>query len=559
MNNESPELIPVRILNEFVYCPRLAYIEWVQSEFADNIHTESGRYEHRIVDQPKSRMISGEEDGASDGASLIHERSIRISAPELGLNTIIDLIEGDDTGVIPVEYKHGKKPRSGPWLNDQVQVCAQGLVLRENGYTSSKGVIYYIASKKKVEVVFDEDLISRTLETIRELRSIAMGNVIPPPLADSPKCPSCSLVTICLPDEVNFLAQEDAEEQPGIRRLIPSSVDPIPLYIQNQGTTVGKSGDNLILTANNGERQDVRIMDVSQVSIFGGIQISTQAVQTLCHARIPIAYFSHGGWFYGMTTGLGHKNVELRKCQYGCAGDPAICLAIARRIVECKIRNCRTILRRNSSKTIQHALSELSLYGDQAKQAGSIPSLLGIEGNAARIYFEHFPMMFKSRNEDGTAIFDFNNRNRRPPKDPVNALLSFAYSLLTKDMVVTLQAAGLDPYQGFYHQVKYGRPALALDLIEEFRPLIADSTVISVLNNKVIQVSDFVRAGDAVNLTSEARKRFIESYERRMEQMVTHPIFKYRVNYRQVMDLQARLFGRYLTDEIAEYPMFMTR
>ena len=155
--------------------------------------------------------------------------------------------------------------------------------------------------------------------------------------------------------------------------------------------------------------------------------------------------------------------------------------------------------------------------------------------------------------------FDFDGRNRRPPRDPMNALLSFLYALLTKDWTRALLVAGLDPLLGYYHQPRFGRPALALDLMEEFRPLVADSAVLQILNTGVVTPDDFARTGGAAALLPPARKRVIYAYERRMDQLVTHPVFGYRISYRRILEVQARPFGRFLLGEIDEYPEFRTR
>jgi CRISPR-associated protein Cas1 len=155
--------------------------------------------------------------------------------------------------------------------------------------------------------------------------------------------------------------------------------------------------------------------------------------------------------------------------------------------------------------------------------------------------------------------FDFAKRTRRPPRDPVNALLSFAYSLLAKDLAITARATGLDPFLGFYHQPRFGRPALALDLMEEFRPLVADSVVLSVINTGVVGVQDFLHSSLGVSLTPEARKRVLRAYERRLDEEVTHPVFGYRISYRRVLEVQCRLLGRHLLGELPEYPEFRTR
>jgi CRISPR-associated protein Cas1 len=172
---------------------------------------------------------------------------------------------------------------------------------------------------------------------------------------------------------------------------------------------------------------------------------------------------------------------------------------------------------------------------------------------------ENLPLESVDSSQSGFQSFDFQNRNRRPPKDPVNALLSLVYSLLSKDCTLICHAIGLDPYVGFLHQPRFGRPALALDLMEEFRPLVADSVVLSLINNRIISPKDFIRAGAGVNLTPEGRKRVFLSYERRMGEAVTHPVFQYRVGYRRAIELQGRLLAKYLTGEIESYYPFITR
>ena len=183
----------------------------------------------------------------------------------------------------------------------------------------------------------------------------------------------------------------------------------------------------------------------------------------------------------------------------------------------------------------------------------------GHRGHWARVYFEHFPRLLKRPDDDGNLAFDFEGRNRRPPRDPINALLSFAYAMLAKDLTIILQSVGFDPLLGFYHRPRYGRPALALDMMEEFRPIVADSVVLNAVNNGVIQRGDFIGRAGSVALSESARGRFLYLYERRMDELVTHPIFGYRVSYRRVLEVQARLLARHLAGEIPEYPGFQTR
>jgi CRISPR-associated endonuclease Cas1 len=277
--------------------------------------------------------------------------------------------------------------------------------------------------------------------------------------------------------------------------------------------------------------------------------------------EIPITWHSYGGWFLGHSIGVGHKNVELRTAQYQASFDDRVCLRLARGLVRAKIMNSRTLLRRNwrEEEKPEALLEELKRYSDDCQHAKDLASLLGLEGMAAQRYFGSFEKLIKKTDDPQNLSFEFNNRNRRPPTDPVNALLSYAYSILTRTWTMTLSAVGFDPYRGFYHQPRYGRPALALDMMEPFRPLIADSSVLQAINNGEVRPTDFISAAGSVALTDEGRKRFIASLERRMGQEITHPLFGYKVNYRRLFEIQARLLGRFLLNDIPDYPNFTTR
>jgi CRISPR-associated protein Cas1 len=294
---------------------------------------------------------------------------------------------------------------------------------------------------------------------------------------------------------------------------------------------------------------------------MGNVQISTQAVQALCESGVPVCYFSMGGWFYGITMGMNQKNVFLRRSQFRLSDEESFARSLARELVAGKIRNQRTLLQRNHVEPKKSTLAGMKEMADRAETARSLEELLGIEGNAARLYFGDFAGMIKPDEGEKTADlrFDFEGRNRRPPRDPVNALLSLAYSLLAKDLTVAAYAVGFDPHVGFYHQPRYGRPALALDLMEPFRPLIADSAVLTAVNTGMVTERDFVRVGGSVALSAAGRKGFFRAYELRMDTLVTHPLFDYRVSYRRMLEIQARMLARVLDGEIGKYPVFTTR
>ena len=555
---DTPEIVPARMLNEMAYCPRLAYLEWVQGEFADNADTVDGRFRHRRVDQPSGDLRETplqDEDGTDD---VIHARSVLLSDTELGATARIDLVEAIGDRATPVDYKRGTVPDvpGNAYEPERVQLCVQGLLLRAHGYQCDGGVLYFVGSKRRVPVPFDDALEDRTRELLLEARAMADGGTIPPPLRDSPKCPRCSLVGICLPDEVTFLSESRPAVRPDdVRRMVAARDDALPLYVITQGATVGKSGDTLEIRTRNAPVVTARLLDVSSLSIFGNVQVTAPAMRELLDRNIPVCHFSYGGWLRGVTWGMAHKNVELRIAQFRMASEGAPSLLIAGDIVVAKIRNSRVMLRRNHPDSPTAAVQEMSRLARNADGARDIRSLLGFEGAAARVYFSNFDAMLKTR----TAGFEFQARNRRPPTDPVNAMLSFLYALLTRQATVSALAVGFDPYLGFYHQPRYGRPALALDLAEEFRAIIADSAALTLFNNGELRDGHFIRRHGAVALTQDGRRRAVRAFERRMDALIRHPLFGYSVSYRRVMELQARLLGRHLLGELQRYPAFTTR
>jgi CRISPR-associated protein Cas1 len=549
-------LLPARMINEYVYCPRLAYLEWVQGEWADSGDTVDGRHKHRRVDVAGGKLPAADE---VESGERIHARSVTISSNRLGLIAKLDLIEGSDGQVQPVDYKRGKRPHvvRGAYDPERVQLCIQGLILEDQGYQCESGVLYFSESRERVPVAFDAELRDLTLSATHGLRGIALGGRIPPPLEDSPKCPRCSLVSICLPDEVNFLQKQETPPRP----LAVGISESLPLYVQAYKAKIAKDGDNLEITIDDKLAARPRLAEVSQVILQGNVYMTTPTLHELMRREVPVVWQTYGGWFLGYTAGMGHKNVELRIAQHRGAEDAGVCLALAKGWVRAKLVNSRVMLRRNwrgesspdaSLAQIEHSLKTVA-------RAQNLAELLGIEGNGAAVYFGAFAQLLKRDKDTASFSFDFTRRNRRPPADPVNALLSFAYAMLTRTFAIAATSVGFDSYRGFYHQPRYGRPALALDLMEPFRPLIADSAVIQAINNGEVRPTDFVGGAGRVNLSEEGRKRFIATFERRLSHEITHPLFGYKVSYRRLIELQCRLLGRFLLGELRENPNFTTR
>lgn len=550
-------LLPARMVNEYQYCPRLAYLEWVQGEWADSADTVDGARTHQRVDRGGGRLPVAEELAEDEH---LHARSITLSSNRLGLIAKLDLIEAEGGQVVPVDYKRGKRPHveKGAYEPERIQLCVQGMILEDHGYDCREGVLYFAGSKERVKVPFDEELRALSKQAVDGLRFTADGGRIPPPLQDSPKCPRCSLVGICLPDEVNYV-----REGGGVPRPITVPRDEaLPVYVQSHRAKVSKSGEVLEISVDDSDTTTkARLIETSELVLMGNVYLTTPGLHELLRRDIPVSWYSYGGWFLGHTQSTGHKNVELRTAQYRISFDTRNCLRIARGLVAAKIRNAGVLLRRNwrQDSIPEDLRRDLKNHEKKAQRARDIESLLGIEGAAAARCFGEFSKMIKSGQDVKNFSFDFTTRNRRPPTDPVNALLSFAYAVLTRIWTNTLSAVGFDPYRGYYHQPRYGRPSLALDMMEPFRPLIADSSVIQAINNGEIKPTDFISAAGSVALNASGRKRFIATIERRVSQEVTHPLFGYRASYRRVFHIQARLLARHLLGEIPDYPNFLTR
>lgn len=577
LDHRAKTLLPVRMLSEFVYCPRVFHFMHVEGRWADNHFTVEGKAVHRRVDafdhvlpnaapepfnggEPLDEKVDKKIDGPTGDEPPIISSSVSLSSPSLGIIAKLDLVSTLGDEAVPVETKRGRVPDrpERSYEPERVQLMAQGLLLREHGYTSTHGFIYYCGSRARVEIPFTLELESITREWIAKARTAATATTLPPPLEDSPKCNGCSLSGICLPDETLALAAGAAAEgatEP--RRLYPVRDEAMPLYVQEQGATVGKSGATLVVRNKAGEIGRFRIIDVSQLVICGNIQVTTQTIHLLCESGVPIVYVSRGHWFYGVTHGINLRNAYDRAAQFSTAADSARCLHFAKQVVLAKVANQRTLVRRNAVDLPERVSEEFDQALRDVEAAPSISQLLGYEGNGAAIYFRNFGRMLKPR--DMTTEWDFNNRNRRPPRDPINAMLSFAYAMLVKELTVAIIAEGLDPWWGLYHQPRHGRPALALDLMEEFRPLIADSAVLSAINTGMVTAKDFHTSQASCVMQPEARKALIRAFESRMDLLVTHPVFGYRCSWRSIVRMQVRLFCRWLRGDVPDYIGMVTR
>jgi CRISPR-associated protein Cas1 len=329
------------------------------------------------------------------------------------------------------------------------------------------------------------------------------------------------------------------------------------LYITQQDAVLRKVDERLKVTQHKDTLLDIPLIKVSQVILFGRVTVTAATVATLLENGVGLCYLSEHGRYIGRLEPHFSKNSLLRVDQWQAAFDDQRKLDIARQCVQGKLENMRVMLlranREQERPELARAIDGLKDAQRRAQQCRDLDVLRGHEGEGSAAYFGVFGGLIKQN-------LSFPGRVRRPPTDPVNALLSFGYTLLYNDLHAACNIVGFDPYVGYLHADRYGRASLPLDLMEEFRPLVVDSIVLTCLNKRIIQKEDFiVELGSAHRLNDESRRRFLLQYEERKNTEFKHPIFGYRMTYQRCFELQARLLAKYLQRELAHYPPLVTK
>jgi CRISPR-associated protein Cas1 len=569
----DPDLWPARNVAEYAYCPRLFYLMQVEGVFLPSADTEKGNAVHRRVDRPSAQEdadnIVREEDQQRPRAV----RSLALSSERLGLTATLDLAEITGNDAVPVEYRKGhpmravlapppddpddavNQPVSGPapWAADKVQVGLQVLLLEDAGYRVNRAVLYYAEEKLRLDLPVDEALKTGAIAVLAAAKLCAQGSR-PPPLVNDAKCPRCSLQPICLPDEVNF-ERDSATTAP--RCIWPPHEDGIQVVVQQKGTRVGVRGTCLRVVDSDGVcLSEVPLAGVESLSVVGSVQVSTQAVQVLADMSIPIAWLSGAGRLVAMVDPMDSVSALVRAAQVRAFDRNEKRLELARALISAKIANQRTLLARNHPTLPEGTADDMQRLISSAEQAESLDSLRGFEGRAAAVYFKHFAGMLSCPE---ASQFDENGRQRRPPPDPVNSCLSLAYSMLTHECTAALRTARLEPAIGAFHSPRPGRPALSLDLMEPFRALIADSVTISAFNRSELASGHFQRTASGCMFTAAGRKVFFGTWSRRLSTTVTHPEFGYKLSYRRMIILHARMIAAWIIGDVKTLSFLTTR
>ncbi len=433
-----------------------------------------------------------------------------------------------------------------------------------------RGFQFYAGTRERIEVRFTDELRAKTRAAVDQCRRLSAQDAPPDPLPAElrHRCFGCSLAPVCLPEETLYqiglplAAEETAAPPAGLTRVIPQSDDGAVLYVQEPGSHVGKRSEHLVVRKDGQEVTRVPMHAMRQLVVCGNVQVSTQALETLAANDIPVAYVTGHGRFIGAFAPAEKKNVGLREAQFRRFADAAECLSLSKAVVRGKLTNQRALLMRSlrgdgdrgSDEPAARGLADLFRPLDAAASAETV---LGLEGQGAALYFGEFGRFLRAQ-PPGRG-FEFASRNRRPPRDPVNALLSFAYAMLVKDCFAAVCTVGFDPYHGFFHRDRHGKPSLALDLMEEFRPVIADSVVLTLINNEMLTPGDFVVWREACQLTESGRRQFFQAYEQRKATVVTHPIYGYKMSYSRMLEVQARMLAAYVRGSVPAYTGFTVR
>lgn len=504
--------IPISLVVHQAFCPRRAWLE-TMGEQTDTAQVATGIADHSATD-----------DTSTSRATRL--RGVDVRSDRLGISGRCDTLEVGSSGELTVvEYKSTPLRRKAEVMpSTRAQLALQGIALAEMGHKVAGHAVHFTQHRKRVEVVLTprdiadaEALVAHTRETVR-------GGTAPPPLEDDPRCSRCSHSSVCLPDERNLTAVA--------HRIVVPAPDGQVLHLATPGSRASIR-QGRVEVFHHGERvASVPIEHVQAVMAHGNVDLSSGLIRELMWRNVVITWCSSRGRVMGWAASTQSPNGGPRHRQHVQSEHGR--LDLAREFVAGKIANQATLLRRHGDKP--EAIEVLRDLQRAAGQAGSLNELLGIEGDAAARYFAGFPSML-----DAEAAAGFQTRTRRPATDPINAALNFCYGLLVSDVTRAILACGMDPHAGFLHSPERNKPALALDLCEEFRAPVADSAVIGAFNNGELSGKDFSDVLGSVSLRDKGRKALIAAYERRVTQEFRHPTFGYSVTWRRAMEIQARL------------------
>lgn len=559
--------LSVHSLHALAYCERLFFLEEVERVRVADERVYAGRTLHVEIERDEDDEVF----------------NLSFESEQYGLIGKVDCIRKRDGNIIPYEHKRGKSARSmdgkpDVWASDRLQIIAYCLLVEENlGITILEGRVRYHADNVMVRVAINEQAradFAAHLARAKELQT----SIERPAVAENERlCVKCSLAPVCLPEEARLaerLAASDAETEghgeteigfaasprlhissSGLLRLFPAEDDRQILHILTNGAKVGRKGDQLeVWSPETEEKQVYPVQEIGQVVIHGFAQITTQALRLCAERNLGVHWIGYGGHYMGAWSS-GQGSVQRRIRQYAALTNQDFCLALAKRLVEAKVKMQLGFLLRASRETgrevedVKTSIEHIRKLLSPLNRTDNPDSLRGFEGSIGAGYFKALPHLVSD--EAGDAMKP-DGRNRRPPRDRCNALLSYGYALLLKDITNAILTVGLDPCLGFYHTPRSQAHPLALDLMEIFRVPLVDLPVIGSINRRQWdETEDFTIAGRQVWLSDSGRKKFIQIYERRKADQWKHPVIGYSLSYSRHLELEVRLLEKEWTDKLS--------
>lgn len=509
--------LPISLVAHHVFCPRRAWLE-VQGEQTDTRQVAVGVREHQASDD--------------SGASRRDvRRAVDVRSDSLGITGRCDTVEVATSGALTVVEHKSTPVRRRPEVTEptKVQLTLQVVALREMGHVVSGSAVWFSSHSERVVVPVTSADEQTARAAVEATRATVAGAQAPAPLEDDPRCTRCSHIGVCLPDERAL--------SPVTRQIRVADPDSQIVHVATPGSRASVRGGRLVVERHDAEKTTVPLERVLGVVVHGNVDISAALLRELMWRDLTVVWCSSRGRFIGWSHSGHSPNGSARVLQHAASACGR--LDLAREFVAAKVSNQATFVRRHGApREVVRKLRALQL---QAGSAKSLEELLGVEGDSAARYFKQWPAMLMDAANGGLLSSGVVERSRRPATDPFNAALNYAYAMLTADAVRALVACGLDPHAGFLHSSTRNKPALALDLMEEFRTPIAESVVLRAVNNGELNNGDFTVALGSVSLREGGRKSLIEAYERRVTESFTHPLFGYRVTWRRAIEVQARL------------------
>jgi CRISP-associated protein Cas1 len=529
----TQDTIRVSALHALAYCPRLFYLEEVEELFTQDAAVFAGRRLHTELEKQEDEEWE----------------ELFLESEELGLRGRMDALRTRDGQTIPYEHKRGRCHRDEnnqpqAWESDKLQILAYACLIESAlGIPISEGRIRYHADNVLVHVPLTDEGRAAVREAIQQARQLRTSTHRPPVTNNERMCARCSLAPVCLPEEARLA--HNREWQP--MRLFPKDDERQVIHVLEPGTAVGRTGGQLKLTRRGQAAETFPVQQVGQLVLHSFSQISTQALHFCVSQGIGVHFVSGGGRYIGSFDNR-QGSIQRRICQYQALSNPDTCLELARKLVTCRGQGQRKFLMRGQrgmkvvSAKLNQAIAQMKTVLKQVPKTQSLDSLLGLEGNLAALYFGVLPCLIS---EGVPPELHFDHRNRRPPKDRFNALLSFGYALLIKDVMNAILSVGLEPALGFYHQPRSQASPLALDLMEIFRVPLVDMPVMASINKgQWDKDADFECRGVQVWLSDGGRRKLVSLYERRKEESWKHPVTGYSLTYRRLLELEVRLLEK---------------